>query len=229
MSRQAPQSERTTKPKGEKMTPEYSMHDSAARSPSRASSARLCGTKQPVVRRRMRTGALCTLVCLAISLVVAPTAASAAHFRGPFAPGSVIVSQGGTIFGGTNTGSGVELNGDVDEYPPNSNGDVAPQARFTHGMYGPTTMVFDSSGDLWVGNENTSDLFEVTKAQMATPDPVPAVTIFAESGALANPFGLAFDRSGDLWVVSNVWNKVYEYTKNQLGSSGGPTPKTTIS
>ena len=71
-------------------------------------------------------------------------------------------------------------------------------------MYGPTTMVFDASGDLWVANENTSDLFELTKAQLGTPDPVPAVTIFAGSGALANPFGMAFDRSGDLWVVSNA-------------------------
>jgi secreted PhoX family phosphatase len=117
----------------------------------------------------------------------------------------------------------------VDVYPPNADGDVAPEAGFTHGMYGPTTMVFDSSGDLWVANENTSDLFELTKGQLAQPDPKPAVTIFAEAGALANPFGMAFDSSGDLWVVSNAWSKVYEYTKSQLASSGGPTPQTTIS
>ena len=61
------------------------------------------------------------------------------------------------------------------------------------------------------------------------PNPLPAVTIFAGSGALANPFGMAFDRSGDLWVVSNAWNKVYEYTKSRLARSGGPTPQTTIS
>jgi secreted PhoX family phosphatase len=120
-------------------------------------------------------------------------------------------------------------NGDVDVYPPNANGDVAPEASFTNGMYGPTTMVFDSSGDLWVANENTSDLFEFTKAQLAMRNPVPAVTIFAESGALANPFGMAFDDSGNLWVVSNNSSRVYEYTKSQLASSGGPTPHTTIS
>jgi hypothetical protein len=148
---------------------------------------------------------------------------------GPFAPGSVVVSQGGTIFGGTNTGTGAELNGDLDVYPPGANGDVAPQASFTHGSYGPTTMVFDSSGDLWVGNENTSDLFELTRAQLAQPNPVPRVTIFAESGALANPFGLAFDQSGNLWVVSNNSSQVYKYAKSQLASSGGPTPQTTIS
>ncbi|HXW80122.1 MAG TPA: hypothetical protein VEJ84_11530, partial [Acidimicrobiales bacterium] len=148
---------------------------------------------------------------------------------GLFAPGSVVVSQGGTIFGGTNTGTGVELNGDVDVYAPNSNGDVAPEASFTNGSYGPTTMIFDRSGDLWVGNENTGDLFELTRSQLATPNPVPAVTIFAEAGAFANPFGMAFDSSGNLWVVSNAWSKIYEYTKIQLATSGGPTPRTTIS
>jgi DNA-binding beta-propeller fold protein YncE len=90
-------------------------------------------------------------------------------------------------------------------------------------------MVFDSSGDLWVGNENTSDIFELTKAELAKPNPVPKVTIFAEAGALADPFGMAFDSSGNLWVVSNTWSRVYEYTKSQLARSGGPTPQTTIS
>ena len=82
-------------------------------------------------------------------------------------------------------------------YPPNANGDVAPEASFTKGMYGPVTMAFDPSGDLWVANENTSDLFELTKAQLAMHNPVPNVTIFAASpGALANPFGMAFDAVG---------------------------------
>ena len=188
----------------------------------------------------MRNGSLCALVGLGASILVAPIEASATPLGpGPFAPGSVVVSQGGTIFGGTNVGTGVELNGDVDVYPPNANGDVAPEARFTEGSYGPTTMAFDPLGDLWVANENTSDLFEITKAELAMPDRaagrwrdsegVPPVTIFAESGALANPFGMAFDQSGNLWVVSNAWSRVYEYTESQLATSGGPTPVTTIS
>jgi secreted PhoX family phosphatase len=181
-----------------------------------------------MVHKAKRARALCAVVGLAGSSLLPQTAASASGL-GLFAPGSVVVSQGGTIFGGTNTGAGVELNGDVDVYRSNANGDVAPEASFTNGMYGPTTMVFDQSGDLWVGNENTSDLFEFTKAQLGTPNPVPAVTIFAESGALANPFGMAFDDSGNLWVVGNNSNRVYEYAKSQLAMSGGPTPHTTIS
>jgi ligand-binding sensor domain-containing protein len=145
------------------------------------------------------------------------------------APGSVVVSQGGTIFGGSGGGNGVKANGEVDVYQPNADGDVAPETIFTNDMYGPVTMAFDPSGDLWVANENTSDLVELTKAQLAMPNPMPNVTIFAESGALANTFGMAFDQSGNLWAVSNAWSRVYEYTKSQLAVSGAPTPHTTIS
>ena len=81
-------------------------------------------------------------------------------------------------------------------------------------------MVFDPSGDLWVANENTSDLFELTKAQLAMPNPVPAVTIFAESGALANPFGMAFDQSGNLWVVSNALEPGLRVHKEPIGQLG---------
>jgi sugar lactone lactonase YvrE len=217
------------------MTPQYSIHDSAARGRIRVQSTRLHATKRPALVRSMRSGALCVLVGLGTSILVAPIGASAAPFGpGPFTPGSVVVSQGGTIFGGTNVGTGVELNGDVDVYRPNANGDVAPEASFTEGSYGPTTMAFDPSGDLWVANENTSDLFQITKAELAAGpwgdrEGMPRVTIFAESGALANPFGMAFDQSGDLWVVSNAWSRVYEYTESQLATSGAPTPVTTIS
>ena len=172
--------------------------------------------------------ASCSLFGLSGSALVAPTQAFAAG-AGPLPADSVVVTQGGSIFGGTNTGTGTLLNGDVDVYSPNASGNVAPLASFANGSYGPTTMTFDPSGDLWVANENTSDLFELTQAELSTPSSAPAVTLFAESGALANPFGMTFDSSGNLWVVSNAWSKVYEYSKSQLASSGGPTPVMTIS
>jgi sugar lactone lactonase YvrE len=164
------------------------------------------------------------------SLLLAPTQASASPSGpGPFAPGSVVVSQGGEIFGGViSSGTGVEANGEVVVYPPGANGNVAPEASFTNGMYGPTTLAFDPWGDLWVANENTSDLVELTRSQLAMPDPFPAVTISAAPGALVNPFGLAFDRAGNLWVVGDGAGKVYEYTRWQLARSGSPTPRTTI-
>ena len=212
------------------MSPQYSMCERATPGPSRAPRANLHANKRLRLRKSTGTSALCALLSLASTVLVAPTGASATTTgAGPFAAGSVVVSQGGTIFGGTNTGTGVELNGDVDVYPPYANGDVGPEASFTNASFGPTTMAFDPSGDLWVANENTSDLFELTKAELGRRNPLPAVTIFAESGALANPFGMAFDQSGDLWVVSNAWSRVYEYTKAQLANSGTPTPVTTIS
>jgi hypothetical protein len=164
------------------------------------------------------------------TLLVAPTATSAAPLgKDPFKAGTVVVSQGGTIFGGVNGGTGIEAHGDVDVYAPNANGDTAPEASFTNSMDGPTTLAFDPAGDLWVANENTSTLIELTRAQLRTRDPVPSVTISTAAGALANPFGMAFDRGGNLWVVGNNVGRVYEYTKGQLATSGSPTPHTTIS
>ncbi len=212
------------------MTVQNSSYDSAARNQSTAPSARLVTTKRPALGRTMRTGALCALLGLANWMLVAPTEASASPFGpAPLVPGSVVVSQGGTIFGGVSGGTGVEANGDVDVYPPNANGDVLPEASFTNSMYGPTTLAFDPSGDLWVANVNTSTLVEFTRAQLATPNPVPGVTISSALGALENPFGMAFDRWGNLWVVGNSLGRVYEYTKWQLARSGSPTPHTSIS
>ncbi len=209
------------------MSPQYLSHDGAAPSPTRAPSARLRAAKWPVLGRRTRTGAACALVGLASSMMVAPTQASVVPSgMGPFAPGSVVVSQGGTIFGGVGSGNSVEANGEVDVYSPDANGDVSPEATFTNGMYAPVSMAFDPSGDLWVGNVNTLDLFEITRAQLGTPNPVPQVTIFAPSGLFSSPSGMVFDRSGNLWVVGP--GGVYEYTKSQLAVTGAPAPHTTI-
>jgi hypothetical protein len=213
------------------MTPRYTIGDGTVRSPSEGPAARRHATKRFAPHAKRRIGALCVLLGLANSLLLTPTEASASPFGpGPFAPGSVVVSQGGEIFGGViSSGTGVEANGEVVVYPPRANGNVAPEASFTNGMYGPTTLAFDQWGDLWVANENTSDLVEFTRSEMAVPDPVPAVTISAAPGALVNPFGLAFDRTGSLWVVGNGVGKVYEYTRWQLAHSGSPAPRATIS
>ena len=113
-------------------------------------------------------------------------------------------------------------------YPPDANGDVAPEASFTKGMYGPVTVVFDPSGDLWAGNVNTSDLVEITRAQLATPNPAPAVTIFAPSGLFSSPSGMVFDSSGDLWVVVKARAGSTSTQRANWPVSGSPTPHTTI-
>jgi sugar lactone lactonase YvrE len=189
------------------------------------------------VKRRLLALAIAgvTLVGSTVAPVAANasgTASSAAPIGvSPFKAGTVVVSQGGTIFGtgGSGIGTTVVENGEVDLYSPTANGDVAPEARFINSMYGPVAMAFDPAGDLWVANENTSTIVELTRAQLATPNPVPSVTISSASAALANPFGMAFDRGGNLWVVGNGVGRVFEYTKDQLTRSGSPTPQTTIS
>jgi hypothetical protein len=79
------------------MTPRYPIPDSGARSSSRAPGIHFHEVKRPARGQSARTGALCALLALASSVLVAPTGASAAPPNvGPFAPGSVVVSQGGS-------------------------------------------------------------------------------------------------------------------------------------
>ncbi len=216
------------------MTRQYSIDENAARSRSRALSGRNHLIKLPALRRSMTTAALCALFCLAGSALVVPTEVSASPFGfDPFPPGSVVVAQGGTIAGnGGGTAGTVPADGYVNVYPPDANGDVAPEASFNRGMYGPFVVVFDPSGDMWAANvDNTSDstIVEITRAELGTPNPVPAVTITGVGDALEYPYGMAFDSWGNLWVVSSFVGVVYEYASWQLAHSGSPTPVRTIS
>ena len=86
---------------------------------------------------------------------------------------------------GRGTPGTVEADGAVDVYPPGSNGDVAPVASFTQGMSGPFVVIFDPSGNLWAANVNNNTLVEFSRAELATPNPVPAVTVSSAAGALA--------------------------------------------
>jgi hypothetical protein len=215
------------------MTPQYSTHYGSNGGPGIPPGARFRTINRLALGKRTRTGVLCTLVGLASSVVVAPTLASATAF-GPrsFAPGSVVVAQGGTIAGDGTSGTGVEAYGALNVYPPDADGNVAPEASFTNGMNGPFVVVFDPSGDLWAANVNNATLVEFTRAELSMPDPVPAVTISAPASAphaLDNPYGMAFDRWGNLWVVGNSAGKVYEYAKWQLAEPGSPTPRATLS
>lgn len=102
------------------------------------------------------------------------------------------------------------------------NGDVAPLASSTNDMDGPFVVVFDPSGHLWAANVDNSTLVELTRAQLATPGLVPAVTISA-GDALENPYGMAFERrGGDLWVPTMVLDSVVECTEVRLAHHGTP-------
>ena len=208
------------------MTPQYSVHDSPSRSSSRSPRARLHAVKLTVLGRSTRAGALCALVGLASSMLVAPTEASAAPFgAGPFAQGSVVGSQAdlapGTIFvanGGANgwgsTGIGP---GSITIYRPGASGDAHPEAVITKGIDGPLGLAFDSSGNLWVANFESS-VVEYSKAELTKPSPTPARTINYRAG------GVAFDPSGNLWAINWAAATGVEFSKASLAKAVQPRP-----
>lgn len=105
-------------------------------------------------------------------------------------------------------------------------GSPAPRVTIGGGLGG--SPVFDPSGNLWEGQDDT--LTEYTKAQLAkSGDPVPHVTITSKS-LFAASYRPAFDASGDMWVANyNFKPNVVEFTKAQVAKSGSPTARVTIS
>jgi sugar lactone lactonase YvrE len=97
-------------------------------------------------------------------------------------------------------------------------------------LNGPGSLVFDSSGDLWVTNTSVSTVVEYTKTQLAkSGSPSPLVTI--SNNSFNAPYGVAIDSSGDLWVADNAQQgspAVFEYAKSQLAKAS-PTAERTLS
>ena len=90
-------------------------------------------------------------------------------------------------------------------------------------LYQPFRPTFDSSGDLWVGDEAdhrvvefmppltdgepaSLEIGELNFAEGATNGSLPA-----SQDTLFGPVAVAFDKSGDLWVADFVYNRVTEY------------------
>jgi sugar lactone lactonase YvrE len=91
----------------------------------------------------------------------------------------------------------------------------------------PAGDTFDTSGDLWVAQNEGSAVVEYTPRQLAkSGSTIPAVTISTPNVAAA---GVAFDPRGDLWVANSGGFEVLEYTKSKLAVSGKPAPTVTIS
>ena len=163
---------------------------------------------------------------LASTGMSAPVAAAALTSVEPsaaaLAPGTIFVANARVgLEGGQGTGEG-----SVTAYDPTATGNVRPVLVITNGIMGPSGLIFDSSGDLWVANNsNYNNVVEYSKAERTRASPAPTVTI-SQSGSGA--MGLAFDSSGDLWVTKNNFT-VVEFTKAQLAKSGSPVPQVTIS
>jgi len=93
---------------------------------------------------------------------------------------------------------------------------------------GPSTVAFDSGGNLWVTNFNGNSIFEYTPSQLHNLKkhvPTPAVTISEDNGSnLSGPEGIVFDSSGNMWVGAEDGQVIVEYTPAQFAASGNPTP-----
>jgi len=165
--------------------------------------------------------ALVSWVLASISLVTSPAAAAPAlgarSAAGPVA-GTIFVANAGA----DGNGSGGTGPGSITLYRPGATGDVRPETVITKGVNGPGSVAVDSTGDLWVANNETGTVVEYSRAELAKASPAPTVTI-----SYGGAGGLAFDPSGDLWADNGT--TVVEFTKTQLATSGSPAPKVTLS
>jgi len=122
----------------------------------------------------------------------------------------------------------------ITSYPlTTKGGNVRPAATISDrsgSLNRPANLVFDSHGNLWVGNEMSDTIVEFTSAQLAASgSPVPRVTISANNGSLDSPEPTAFDSAGNLWVANARSDTIVEFTPGQLARSGSPVPRVTIS
>jgi sugar lactone lactonase YvrE len=89
----------------------------------------------------------------------------------------------------------------------------------------PTTLAFDSSGNLWVADSSNSRTLEfplVSSVIQTTATAVIGQTGFTSDScnkgsssptdtALCSPYGVGFDSSGNLWVTDTANNRVLEF------------------
>ncbi len=130
------------------------------------------------------------------------------EFKPPFTDGeSASVEIGQPSFGVTTTTP--------------ANVTVASQAS----LYGPVSVAFDSSGDLWVSDFVDNRVTEYVppftsgmNASLELGQPAGDLQFMTHTprppnNGLAAPLDLAFDPSGDLWVADRGNNRVVEYAR----------------
>ncbi len=99
----------------------------------------------------------------------------------------------------------------------------------------PSSVTFDSSGNLWISDSANSRVLEYLSSNLITdgaasvvlgqPDLVTSACTTTPTG-LCGPSGITFDSSGNLWVADSQNNRVLEYL-NPLSVSCSPASFTT--
>ena len=193
---------------------------------ARATNHSLPANFRPFSALRRTVGTLASAMCAVSLTTLAMSLGSAAPGAAAPAPGTIFVADS------VNTTAGFIYVGTVTDYPVDRSGDVRPLVTVHMGISGPGYLAFDSSGDLWVTNNNNDTVVEYPKGELIEASPAPTVIISSiESGAASTigPAGLTFDTSGDLWVANNNVDTVVEYTRTELAKTGAPVPHVTIS
>ncbi len=123
--------------------------------------------------------------------------------------------------------------------------DVTPDLILTSNpaFNGSLGIAFDSSGDLWIANNNltgaNSTVFEFTASALAGlsgPQTLTPNAILQSNGtSISEPWALVFDSNGNLWLSNqdDTINTVVQFSKAQLAAltstATTPTPAVTIS
>ncbi len=123
-----------------------------------------------------------------------------------------------------------------------SNGQAASlvlgQPDFSHdaaastdtGMFFPSGLAFDSSGNLWVADTGNNRILKFLKGAGFTDGEAASVVIgqstfgtstsaISQTG-LNQPYGLAFDKAGNLWVADSENNRVLRYDSPFMDGEG---------
>jgi len=86
-------------------------------------------------------------------------------------------------------------------------------------LFNPTSISFDSAGNLWVGDEFNNRVLEyaapITTSEAATvvigQGSFTTSTADTTSTTLTHPIGISLDSAGNLWVVDDTNNRALEY------------------
>jgi sugar lactone lactonase YvrE len=75
-------------------------------------------------------------------------------------------------------------------------------------LSGPVSIAFDSSGNLWVVDNDDSRVLEFTPPFKTG---MPAALVMGQSQAFNTPHGIVIDSSGDIWILDSGNNRVLEF------------------
>lgn len=111
--------------------------------------------------------------------------------------------------------------------------EAKPPSPATGVLSSPSTLAFDSSGNLWVAYAGSGVIAKMESAELGAKGQksfVPGVQLrIAGLPAGARLEGIAFDRSNALWVSYGPGKNIARLTLEQLKTSGEKAPSTLIS